>query len=152
MSKHTARHFWNKVNMDAEGDACWEWQSTRNEKNYGRFWFEGQRMMAHRVAYILTHEDFDRSLDVLHSCDNPPCCRPDHLFEGTNDDNVKDKVQKNRQAATVTPDQVLEIRRLYREEAMLQKDIAVMFGIQVPAVSRIISGIRWGHLTQPADK
>jgi hypothetical protein len=149
MYKHAERHFWSKVHGT---DGCWIWTSTIQEKGYGRFWFEGRRMMAHRVAYILTYGRFDPSTQVLHHCDNPPCCHPDHLYLGTNDDNVRDKVAKNRQAKKITPEQATEIRSLYATGEWLQREIAEKFGIKHVEVSRIVNRQRWSHLIEPSNQ
>lgn len=87
--------FWAQVRRD---EACWEWQAARNSGGYGWFRFGPSRTStgAHRVAYELVNGPIPAGLGVLHRCDNPPCCNPAHLFLGTNQDNVTDKVNKGR--------------------------------------------------------
>ena len=87
--------FWSKVDKKPSG--CWEWLGHRNEKGYGHFAIVGQYpRAAHRVAYRLANGHFDDSLFVCHRCDNPSCVNPDHLFLGTQQDNMDDMVQKGR--------------------------------------------------------
>lgn len=78
---------------------CWEWQASRLKTGYPYGWFwdsEGKRMRtAHRVSYEIFKGDIGDK-DVLHSCDNPGCVNPDHLFLGTHSDNMKDMFAKGR--------------------------------------------------------
>ena len=79
-------------------DGCHLWQSTVNNKNYGLIRFRGKRYL---VTRILAHKHLgldlnDRRTYVLHKCDNPNCVRLDHLFLGTQSDNIKDSVEKKR--------------------------------------------------------
>ncbi len=79
-------------------------------------------MRAHRVSWILTHGPIDHGMGCLHKCDNPPCVNPSHLFIGTQKDNVRDAISKNRPVisyggernpqAKLTEQQVLEIKKL----------------------------------------
>src|ERR1700756_2891954 len=89
--------FWAKV---AKGPGCWEWQGKRHYKGYGHFTVRGQgrrrTLKAHRVSWELANGPIPEGLHVLHSCDNPPCVNPDHLFLGTDMDNVHDRDAKGR--------------------------------------------------------
>lgn len=75
---------------------CWEWQGYRIDKGYGRLRHEGGKKLAHRVSYEAFVGAIPDGMCVLHKCDNPPCVNPDHLFLGTNLDNVKDCINKGR--------------------------------------------------------
>lgn len=108
--------FWARVQ---QGDGCWEWTGFRDPKGYGRFQFEGRPMGVHRLSWLLHHGPIPAGLHVLHRCDNPPCVNPDHLWLGTNDDNIADRHAKGRDAhnageagarAKLTERQVLDIR------------------------------------------
>jgi hypothetical protein len=79
-----------------ETDGCWDWKSYRCKKGYGRFKLEGSTKMSHRVAWELYFGPIPEGLHVLHVCDNPSCVNPLHLFLGTNQDNVDDKMAKGR--------------------------------------------------------
>ena len=89
--------FWSRVKI-AGPDECWEWQGKRQKKGYGQLPFTSwENRKAHRYSYYLNiDKNFDRSLDVCHSCDNPPCVNPNHLWLGTRKDNLKDMLTKGR--------------------------------------------------------
>ncbi len=82
------------------GDGCWEWQGYRDVRGYGRVRWGGKSRNAHRVVALLSGvtDSIEPSPDncILHRCDNPPCCRPDHLFVGTRHDNIVDMMEKGR--------------------------------------------------------
>lgn len=87
--------FWRKVQ---KSDGCWWWISVRNEDGYGQFRNDelGRMEGAHRFSWRLTHGDIPHGMCVLHHCDNPPCVNPDHLFLGTQQDNIADMHAKGR--------------------------------------------------------
>jgi hypothetical protein len=114
--------FWSKV--DKRGaDECWPWMAAvrRQDEGYGAFWFEGRHVPASRMAYTLTHGEPLAGHEVCHTCDNPPCCNPNHLFAASHIVNNNDKIAKDRDAACerhanakLTNDQVREIRAIRR--------------------------------------
>ena len=144
---------WAKVDHSAGPDACWPWTATRIDKGYGRIKVAGWYVLAHRVVWELTHGLIPPGLQVLHKCDNPPCCNPAHLFLGTNADNNADMVAKGRARyvsrrgerngrAKLTADQVLEIRR--RSAAGDPAGaLARLFGIAPSTVSNILARRIW---------
>ncbi len=85
--------FWARV---AKTDTCWEWQGARLPTGYGRVTFDGENTSAHRAAWILTKGPIPDGQHVCHTCDNPPCCNPLHLFLGTHRDNMQDAQRKGR--------------------------------------------------------
>lgn len=90
------KRFWGKVDQAEEG--CWLWQGTLLKQGYGCFKIAGKMYKAHRVAYIYAKGDIPVVLVLCHSCDNPRCVRPDHLFPGTYKDNMQDAKRKGRMA------------------------------------------------------
>jgi hypothetical protein len=89
--------FWEKVEKTG---GCWRWTGGTNNKGYGIFCWKGKgqnRMEgAHRVSYFLAHGVWPGEKLVCHTCDNPSCVRPEHLFLGTNSENLRDMVSKGR--------------------------------------------------------
>jgi hypothetical protein len=85
--------------MNRLDNGCWEWSAGRVRRkgaNYGRFAIEGTHVRTHRLAWELTHGAIPEGLWVLHRCDNPPCCNPDHLYLGTVVENVRDMHERGR--------------------------------------------------------
>jgi len=93
--KTIEQRFWEKVKIAGE-DECWEWLAAKTHHGYGAFKYEGKICRTHRVSYILTKGDIPKGLFVCHSCDNPSCVNPKHLWLGTHQDNMDDMYKKGR--------------------------------------------------------
>jgi len=148
--------FWTKVNKQSE-QGCWEWTGYCLSSGYG--WFavkSGLSRGAHRVSAFMSGllESLDSELHVLHKCDNPKCVNPNHLFTGTNTDNVVDRVSKGRNGWTAQPgesngmaklvkSQVLFIRGLYDSGLFSQSQLGQAFGVGQPTIHKIVHGQRW---------
>jgi len=87
--------FWAYVKPGSP-DECWEWQGCRQPSGYGIVSFDTKQTLAHRVSYLLHYGVEPGDHFVCHTCDNPPCVNPAHLFIGTHTDNVRDMVAKDR--------------------------------------------------------
>ncbi len=132
-------------------DDCWEWTRGHDKSGYGYFYI-GEHILAHRFAYELDHGwgSADGNL-VLHSCDNPPCCNPKHLFLGTHKDNAQDRDKKGRSQRTkgdecswakLTKDDILEIRKLLAE-GVIQRRIAEKFKVSPATICYINKNATW---------
>lgn len=107
------------------------------------------RVRAHRKVWILLYGEIPDGLDVLHHCDNPICVRPNHLFLGTNADNMHDKAAKGRvrhSLAKLTPEQVLEIRAKAATATVSHSMLAREYGVEQTAISRIVRRDTWKNI------
>lgn len=172
-SEEFQKRFWSNVDQTPNGTGttnglgtdCWPWKRATNGR-YGITHYNHKFMSAHRVAYALTHPNEDLSgLLVMHKCDNPVCCRPDHLFKGTDADNTWDKISKGRQAqgiklskamnkawenrrrtigtvwSHVTKEAVLDIRAHYKPgRGGTTRTLAKKWGISITHVRNIAQG------------
>ena len=150
-----AERFWEKV-VVREQSECWTWTACVGRKGYGKIG-SGQRdkptVEAHIVSWELANGPRPAGMNVCHHCDTPACVNPSHLFLGTQAENQADMVSKLRQTlgeknsmAKLTESDVRTIRALLRRGVM-QKSIAVMFGVTDPTISNIKSGKTWSHVS-----
>jgi hypothetical protein len=79
-----------------EDDSCMEWPRSRTRQGYGKVYANGKHRRVHCVAYELVKGPIPEGIDVCHTCDNPPCFRPSHLFLGTDVENAADRDRKGR--------------------------------------------------------
>lgn len=135
-------------------NSCWEWQGTKVQDGYGHFKYRKKIYKAHRVSYEIHHGPIPKGLQVCHTCDNPCCWNPAHLWLGTSADNTADRDRKGRHvpvpgeaqgSSKLTDADVLEIRRL-RAAGVKLAEIAAHFGIAYSNVSLIASRKTWRHL------
>lgn len=137
--------FWDKV--DKNGIlGCWIWTAARVNK-YGVIGLFGKMVKAHRISWELHNGEIPNGLDVLHKCDNEYCVNPNHMFLGTQADNMHDMINKGRAAwqsglAILTKKEVLEIRNA----TGTQQEIAEQYSVSQPTISNIKSNKSWKHL------
>jgi hypothetical protein len=145
-SEEFVKIFWSKINITRE-DSCWPWKLgvLRDDKPYGRICVGGKLKLAHRVAYELYNGMVvPDNLQVCHSCDNPICCNPKHLWLGTNADNMHDKSMKGRintaggPEGLFTYDEWIEVKRLFYEEHLSKCEIARRYNTYDTSIRRIL--------------
>ncbi len=149
--KNTSVDFWISVSMPS-ADGCWIWGGMKSKLGYGRFGFNNKVELAHRMAYMLTHGPIPDGMHVCHTCDNPPCCNPSHLFLGTAKDNSRDCLSKGRRtlppsgeeqwSARLTRDQSRSIR-VAHSQGTTPKELAHQYGVAVPTIYHILRGRNW---------
>lgn len=126
---------------------CLEWTGTcSTNTGYGRTSYRGKPAYVHRCAAIL-YLSFvpNPGMFVLHSCDNPRCFNPDHLFIGTQADNMRDATLKGRMSKKLRVDQVVEIKQLLGQN-VTHKAIAERFGVSRVTITQIANGQTWAHV------
>lgn len=140
---------WDKVKVGKPNE-CWPWLGRKGNKGYGVYVVDGACRKVHRLAYAERVGPIPAGKLVCHSCDNPPCCNPAHLFVGTAADNSADMVAKNRQAmnldhglAKLNEQEVKAIRADRRKTPT----IASQYGVSASTVYRIKTGRRRSSVT-----
>lgn len=144
--------FLSKVNITK---SCWLWKGTVTRR-YGHFGFRGKYVRAHRFSYALFIGPIDPGKYILHKrgCGNPLCVNPHHLYQGTHQDNVRDRIiwgkgyfGTGNNTTLLTENDIREIRRLREEEGLSLRKIAAIFNIDKSHVRNISLGRAWKHIT-----
>lgn len=152
--KTLAERFWPKVIVR---DGCWGWRGATHKHGYGRLHSgtDDGVIEAHRASWMIHKGAILKGRDILHTCDNPPCTNPEHLFQGTHLDNMRDKMRKGRANiahgerhghAKLTEDNVREIRARYGAGETCT-NLAAEFGVSQPNVNVLVHGKTWKHVT-----
>lgn len=127
---------------------CWEWSGYAGASGYGQIWHGGRTLTVSRCAYEVWVGPIPDGTSVCHTCDNPPCINPEHLWLGTPADNARDKVAKGRDnnpfgehhyGSKSTTDQVTEMRRR-RAGGEILRTIATDMNVSLSTVSKICTG------------
>jgi hypothetical protein len=159
--------FWSYVDRSAGPEECWPWTRTPTRDGYGRAVIDGNPPkweLAHRTSYRLSIGPIPDGLNILHSCDNPPCCNPRHLRPGTHADNLQDSYDRGRRdprliarvvtdyvngersgMSKMTASQVLEIRRRLKAGES-QGQLSKIFPVGQAAISSIALRKTWKHI------
>jgi hypothetical protein len=132
---------------------CWYWRGSRNRLGYGVIPMMGENK-AHRVSWLLHRGPIPAGMNVLHKCDVRACVNPDHLFLGTQADNVSDMVAKGRNVSIprfgednpmskLTKGCVSQIRAKYADGGTTMNELAREYGVSVMTVQRAIARKTW---------
>lgn len=169
LSEKDIKRFWSKVNILEDKNLCWLWiPRTSPNKLHGEFRIESKNYTSHRIAYFLHYGIDPGKLVVCHTCDCRKCCNPNHLFLGTQKDNMVDMVSKNRQAkglnhgcykhpetlrkgelngrAKLTESLVLHIRHLKETQNIPTRKLARDFGVHQGTMIDLLRRKTWKHI------
>jgi hypothetical protein len=147
-----SERFWSKV---IKGPGCWEYMGAQrggeDGKRYGAFWYCGAHVGAHVFSFAQTNGYWPKE-KVCHTCDFTLCVRPDHLFEGTTQQNTADRDAKGRQAkgerqhlAKMTEDDVRSIRQEHAAGANYRQ-LAKKHGVWWTTIKQIVLRRTWKHI------
>ena len=146
----------------AGADTCRLWRGGLSSKGYGLLKWKGRRVRAHRATWECERGPIPEGMEVCHHCDTPACRNIDHLFLGTQADNMADMVAKGRQGARggppgeahggakLTEAEVIQIRAIPR--GVPYRLIGSRYGISGNTVGKIRRGQRWRHLAASATR
>lgn len=166
--KTTVEEFWASVDktpgQGPNGD-CWIWTGARDRDGYGLTAYGRDRNIpgrkgsqkSHRISYEVSTGPIPPGLDVMHSCDNPPCCNPAHLSPGTRKDNmgdavVRDRIPKGeRSYATKLTNADVEQILVYSLAGYKKSEVTKILDISYSIVGKVIDGLRWKHITVSND-
>lgn len=152
-------------------DGCWLWQRSKDSKGYGAVYVP-HRMSAHRASYELTFGPVPKGKSVCHTCDNPACINPDHLWLGSHAENMADMKAKGRSSkppvhtgdkhwrskypekvakgeavtnAKMTNEKVIKLRLDY-VAGVPKQELVSRYGCTQSSISDYIGGRSWKHL------
>jgi hypothetical protein len=138
---------------EATANGCIPWTGERDKDGYGRLFNGTGNVRAHRFAYELANGPIPHGMCVCHRCDNPPCVNHEHLFLGTNADNMADRDEKRRthqgskhHFARLTEQDVIEIRRRFDADGVSKTQLAKDFGVRIGTVAFIIKRKTWSRI------
>lgn len=138
-------------------ESCWEWSGATNGRGYGRFKFEGKSVYAHRMSYYL-HKgpimkgEGHHGTCVCHTCNNRSCVNPEHLYLGTQNQNLRQMVLENRQArgevhgrSKLTEKEISDIRLFHKVGDTTQQKLADKYGVSLSLINFIVNNKRWRY-------
>lgn len=144
--------FYSRFNLDPD-TGCWNWSGFLSKLGYGSIVINKKLVLAHRASYELHKGEIPIGLCVCHTCDNPSCVNPEHLFLGTHKENTQDMIRKGRKNpargeahpnAKLTAAQVQEILRDNRPN----KEVAKEYNVDRTAIQHIRKRKNWKSVPQ----
>jgi hypothetical protein len=150
-SRPLSERFWEKVSVQMEG--CWEWLGAHDRYGMIKFGSGDNNWLAHRVSWIIHNGPIPEGVCVLHKCDNTLCCRPDHLFLGTQLDNIHDRDKKRRGVqmygekhwkAKLSEKDVAEIRAL--QDILSTTELSRNYGVTHGQIRFVQNRQSWKHV------
>jgi hypothetical protein len=131
--------FLDKVEID-ENTGCWNWNGGLDEDGYGRFFINRKNVRAHRWSYTFFIGEIPPKIMVCHTCDNPRCVNPEHLFLGNARVNNNDMLRKQRcPQQKLTFEKADEIRSRYEAGGVTQQVLADEYGVSFGTISAVVN-------------
>lgn len=145
--------FFAKTEKGKNQNDCWKWLGYKNKTGYGRMKCNGKNELSHRVSFFIKKGFWAKGM-VLHSCDNPECCNPKHLRQGTAQENAQDCIKRGRKPypfwllkpriakpqkkilAELTSDEIKQIEESV-SKGHIKKYIAERFNISMQLINQI---------------
>lgn len=159
------RNTFDRSFIPEPNSGCWLWLGKLNAAGYGNIFARDENrkvfgLIAHRVSYWIEHGHVPAGVSVCHRCDMPSCVNPEHLFLGTQEDNIRDCVRKKRHRKFVCPEKTPRgeaIKRAKLNAAAVsqikalaarspRKIIATQFGVGISCIDSILTGRTWRHV------
>ena len=122
---------------------CWGWSGTKLSHGYGMIHVNSRMQLAHRVSYELYVDPIPEGLCISHTCDNPSCTNPLHLYPRTHQENMADRDTKGRGFSKIARADAETIRVMYSSDQYTQKSLGKIFGLSQQHVGDIVNGKRW---------
>jgi len=144
------KRFGRYVNKDNQ-NGCWIWTGAKFNNGYGAIDGNG----SHRLSWELHNGPIPKDLCVCHKCDNPSCVNPEHLFLGTQKDNIQDMIKKGRRGdikgekhphSKLTEEKVRKIRDLYEIKDYTMNELADMYAVNQKTIWELLHKITWKHV------
>lgn len=133
-------------------NGCWLYSGVRNSYGYGIVDVAGKKLRAHRLSFEICFGPIPEDKIVCHKCDTPECFNPFHLFLGTHQDNIADKVQKNRtiygssHPRAKLDEASVKIIREARRYGYRRREIGGYFKISLSVLDKVISKKTWARV------
>lgn len=145
------------THINIRDNECWEWKGDLDTKGYGNFCYykdnKRTRVRAHRASWEFAHGKIENNYFVCHKCDNRRCVNPEHLFLGTQKDNIADCLNKKRfiigekcKSSKLKESQVKDIFK-FKMEGKTAKELVSIFLVSQTQIYRILNKKRWGTTT-----
>lgn len=151
--KHTPLEEIVKRNIKENSNGCWIWQGSISGKSgYGKLVFKKKHFSAHRASYMVFKGDIPKGKHICHTCDNKLCVNPEHLWPGSQRENIQDMIKKGRRPERVgenlihSDEKVREVRKL-KTEGKTYREIYELTGVPMSTSSAIINGARRKHVS-----